>query len=244
LIGGGDPAPKLQFEVIDTGIGIEREHLAEIFKPFTQAFAANGGKYGGTGLGLTICKYLVEELGGEIRVESRPGTGSTFTVAVSAGPMRDLPPPSLADSTEIAAETPARTANLSAQPSLSSRRILVAEDSPDNQRLIQMILVKAGAEVTMVADGRAGLEEALTAWRRGQPFDTILTDIQMPVVDGYGFVEQMRGHGYRGPMIALTANAMVGEREKCLTVGCDDYLSKPIDRVQLLSLLARYSNRP
>ncbi len=227
------PSPLLHFEVIDTGIGIDPDQTEEIFLPFTQARTAGGDRYPGTGLGLTICKYLVEELGGRIDVESRPGHGSTFRFAVATRP------PDASPAGEVRRPAAGRRAapEASAAPPCGPLRVLVAEDSPDNQRLIRLILQKAGADVSLVPDGRTALHAALAAWREGRPFDVVLTDIQMPGIDGYALTERLRAEGYRGRIIALTANVMRGEREKCLAAGFDDYLSKPIDRAELLRLV-------
>lgn len=241
LLGADGPVPMLQFEVIDTGMGIERDQLAEIFKPFTQTLATRGSEYGGTGLGLTICKYLAEELGGQIQVESRPGRGSTFRVTVATGSLSGPRPQAQREPAAARPEAASPGGESTGQASLLSNRILLAEDAPDNQRLIGLILTTAGAQVTIVGDGRTALEEALAAWRHHEPFDVILTDIQMPVLNGYDLAGRLREQGYGGPIIALTANAMVGEHQKCLAAGCDDYLSKPIDRARLLSLVAQYA---
>ncbi|MBN2021606.1 MAG: response regulator [Pirellulales bacterium] len=239
LLGAGGPAPLLQFQVIDTGIGIKPDQIAEIFKPFTQALAADGGKYEGAGLGLTICKYLAEELGGQIQVESQLGVGSAFRVTVAAGAPRDAAAPDNAG-----AKRPDDSSLPNAPPPrqcLASKRVLLAEDAPDNQRLIRFILEKAGATVTIANDGRAALELATNAWRAGEPFDVILTDIQMPHMDGYQLTASLRSQGYPGALVAVTANAMAGEHQKCLAAGCDDYLSKPIDRTKLVSLVAHHA---
>ncbi|MBN1911086.1 MAG: response regulator [Pirellulales bacterium] len=244
LLGANGPAPVLQFEVSDTGIGIAPEQLNDIFKPFKQAMAENAGKYEGVGLGLTICQYLAEELGGHIQAKSELGKGSTFQVTVATG---SLEQGKSSEKDDIASGGPGSFCRVDAgsiQERLQGKRILLAEDAPDNQRLIRFILEKAGAIVTIVGDGRAGVETALEAWKKGEAFDTILTDIQMPHVDGYELTKQLRAAQYTAPIVALTANAMAGERQKCLAAGCDDYLSKPIDRAQLLSLVARYTNGP
>lgn len=229
----GDPrAALLQFEVVDTGIGIECAEQGEIFKPFVQSAKTRSCVYGGAGLGLTICKYLAEELGGTIGLESQPGRGSTFRVVVAAETAPSLELTNEADSLHGGA-----VAAREAGPN-SPRRILLAEDCVDNQRLIRVILEKSGSEVTVVDNGQKALQTALEAWHAERPFDVVLTDIQMPLLNGYELTERLRASGYDGRIVALTAHAMAGERERCLAAGCDSYLTKPIDRAELLAEVA------
>jgi CheY-like chemotaxis protein len=127
-------------------------------------------------------------------------------------------------------------------PSLPpSCRVLLAEDGYDNQVLIKTFLVKAGATVTIVADGRLAVEEAMGAAAKGKPYDVVLMDMQMPVLDGYSATSKLRLLGYTRPIVALTAHAMVGDRERCEGAGCDDYLTKPVNRVQLTATVARFA---
>ena len=119
-------------------------------------------------------------------------------------------------------------------------RILLAEDGPDNQRLIAFLLRKAGAEVTVAENGQAAHDEATAACERGEAFDLILMDIQMPEMDGYEATRALRAAGYRGPIVALTAHAMEGDEAKCRAAGCDGYLTKPIDRATFLPAVAGY----
>jgi len=234
---GGGPASAIQFEIRDTGVGIAPKQLSEIFKPFTQAVSADGRKHDGAGLGLTICKYLAEEMGGQIQVESQPGVGSTFRITVATGASSASSPENQTGSAPHESPAPDRAG---ASPKrLEGRRILLAEDAPDNQRLIRFILEKAGAEVAIAENGRVAFDQVTKAEQEGNPFDAILTDIQMPIMDGYELTQALRSGHYTGPIIAVTANAMAGEDQRCLTAGCNDYVSKPIDRARLLGVVER-----
>ncbi len=232
-------APRLEFDVIDTGLGMTPEQRDRLFRPFSQADASTTRMFGGTGLGLTISKRLAEMLGGDVSiVESAPGVGTRFRLTIVTGALDGVPmvvpgrQDGAEDSRPLAAkpEMPAH--------SLAGWRILLAEDGPDNQRLISFVLTKAGAEVEVVANGRLAVAAALQAVEDGQPFHVILMDMQMPVLDGYGAAALLRAKGYRGPIIALTAHAMAGERDKCLAAGCDDYATKPIERAKLIAIIA------
>jgi len=128
-----------------------------------------------------------------------------------------------------------------APDALAGQRILLVEDGPDNRRLVSFILKKSGASVATAENGKVGLEMALEAKFSGQPFDVILMDMQMPIMDGYTATANLREQKYHLPVIALTAHAMADDRAKCLAAGCDDYLTKPIDRSQLVSLVRRYA---
>jgi PAS domain S-box-containing protein len=237
--------PSIEFQVVDTGIGIAPEHLERIFEPFSQGDSSTTRRFGGTGLGLAICRRLAKLLGGDVTAESQPGRGSRLTLTIASGPLDGVPWVAPAAATTVpAAVSPSSAAlpqpsDVSAGPRLSGR-ILLAEDGPDNQRLVGLILRKAGAEVVMADDGKAALVLAIGAQNEGAPFDLILMDMQMPVLDGYEATAELRRFGYRGPIVALTAHAMLEDRQKCLDAGCDDYLSKPIHRDRVLELAARF----
>jgi CheY-like chemotaxis protein len=178
---------------------------------------------------------LANLLGGDIQVSSVFGKGSTFIFQLPAGVLQDVP---MIDHLHSEAELhqgglPGNTADYHL-----TARVLLAEDGPDNQRLISLILRKAGADVVTVDHGKAAVEAALNAWHDNQPFDVILMDMHMPILDGYGAVRRLRQAGYSFPIFALTAEAMQEDRRKCLAAGCDDYASKPIQRDALLSLVA------
>jgi signal transduction histidine kinase/CheY-like chemotaxis protein len=224
-------AGELTISVRDTGIGMSVANLEALFQPFRQADSSTTRRFGGTGLGLAISRRLARRLGGDVTVDSTLGTGSIFrltlTAAATSGP------------TGEAALLEHRVAPLPDQ-GLADCRVLLAEDGPDNQRLITLVLERAGARVTLAATGEDAARLAHYAWERDQPYDVILMDMQMPLLDGYGATRLLRAQGYPGPIIALTANAMSGDRETCLAAGCDDYATKPIDRPQLLATVRRW----
>lgn len=231
--------PFLRFDVIDTGIGISRDQIEKIFTPFEQADTSTSRRFGGTGLGLTISKRLASLLGGDlVLTESTPGKGSTFTlkIAVEIPKTNECIDPIVLQPKE---KTPAK---LPSEKIRLDCRVLLAEDGLDNQRLISVILKQAGAEVTVAENGMVAFEKAVQAEQEGNPFDVILMDMQMPVMDGYEATRKLRLLAYSRPIIALTAHAMSGDRSKCTAAGCDDYLTKPIEKQSFLSLVAKYGS--
>ncbi len=232
----GEQGKTLYLRVTDCGEGMTGEQVARLFTPYTQAESSTPRRHGGTGLGLSISRRLARLLGGDITVTSTPGVGSTFTATVATGPLDGVAmmhtPPS---KEELAREKEKRAT----EPALDGR-ILLAEDGPDNRKLISRLLRRAGAEVSTAENGRVAYRRAIRAMRADEPFDLILMDMQMPELDGYGATQKLRENGYTGPVIAITAHAMVGDREKCLQAGCDDFLTKPIDRIKLQTLAADY----
>ena len=230
--------PRLRFDVTDTGISMNEEQVGKLFQPFSQVDNSSTRKFGGAGLGLAISKHLAKALGGNIEVHSTPGKGSTFSVTIDPGPLDGIR--MVRGAREAVVQPPSTAAPAGAGKTTLHGRIFLAEDGLDNQRLISLFLKKAGAKVTAVENGRAAIEAALAAREASKPFDVILMDMQMPVMDGYEATRQLRSRGYRGTIIALTASAMNSDRLKCLEAGCDDYLSKPFERHDLLQIVARH----
>ena len=229
LVASGDE-PKLRFDIIDTGIGLLEEQISRLFQPFSQADTSTNRQFGGTGLGLAISKRLANMLSGDIAVTSVLGKGSTFSLTIATGKLDKRPsgnhsPPSL---------------QTAVPQSRLDGRILLAEDGPDNQRLIVHILRRAGAEVAVAENGQVAVDLALAAQQAGNPFDVVLMDIQMPLMDGFEATRRLRNAGCLTPIIALTAHAMAGYRQRCLDAGCNDYTTKPIDRAVLLECVAKY----
>jgi len=213
----------LQFEVEDTGIGISEEGLAKLFEDFSQVDSSTARKYGGTGLGLSICRRLVRLMGGDIWCRSEAGAGSTFcfTVRLQEG---------------AGVQDEAESAWVGERPQ-ASLRILLAEDNPTNQLLARTILEKLGHRVNTVGNGR----EAIQALR-AVPYDLVLMDVQMPVLDGIDatkIIRAMGGETAGVPIIALTANAMKGDRERYLSAGMNDYVAKPMDMTRLVEAMTR-----
>jgi CheY-like chemotaxis protein len=232
------PNPHIGFEIVDTGVGMTPEQRTAIFRPFSQADTSMTRRFGGTGLGLTISRRLAQMLGGDIFCESQPGKGSSFLVVVETGLLAGIR--ILAATDEAVRAKAEHPSNVETAKTRLSGRVLLAEDGPDNQRLIAFLLRQRGATVEVAENGRIAVEKTLQARDAGRPFGCVLMDMQMPVLDGYGATRQLRQSGYRLPIIALTAHAMHGDRERCLEAGCDDYLAKPLDRAELFRQMARY----
>ncbi|WP_158265173.1 response regulator [Blastopirellula marina] len=237
LIDIGSETPHLEFEVIDSGIGMSDEEMQRVFLPFEQANTSMSRKYGGTGLGLSISIRLTELLGGSLRCESNPGHGSVFRFTIGTGDLASVKISNCADDMNW---VPTSGSSVPSSPLAVAGRILLVEDGPDNQRLLRLILEKAGADVTIASDGRDGVDLVLTARSQGVPFDMILMDMQMPVMDGYQATHKLRNEGVRTPILALTAHAMSGDRQRCLDAGADEYLTKPVNRTLLLETIAGF----
>jgi PAS domain S-box-containing protein len=227
---------RIQFDVADTGVGMNEKQMGRLFQAFTQADESTTRKFGGTGLGLVISKRLAVLLGGDITVESTPMVGSIFKCFIEAGDLDGVEMITNANEGLLEAQEPQAVSGRRAIR--LSGRVLLAEDGPDNQLLLSLHLREAGADVTVAENGRMAVNLA-----KSQPFDLILMDMQMPELDGYGATKELRRLNFKLPIIALTAHAMEGDREKCMAAGCTDYLSKPVERDDLLQLLNKYLAR-
>jgi signal transduction histidine kinase/CheY-like chemotaxis protein len=245
LVDAESETPRLRFSVSDTGIGLSPEARDKIFEAFSQADASTTRKFGGTGLGLTISRRLAELLGGEISVESIENRGSTFSLTIDAGDREELRLIDPGKGSSFAKTDDDDPSTLKFLQKIREQgphsRILLVEDGPDNQRLITFTLKKCGFEVSVAENGLQGVEQALAARDSGAPFDVILMDMQMPVLDGYEATRKLREAEYTGAIIALTAHAMKGDREKCLAAGCDDFATKPINRRELAEKILAHS---
>ncbi len=226
---------RLQFEIIDTGIGISPDQMERLFKPFSQGDASVSRNFGGTGLGLIISQRLAEMLDGSITVTSTKGLGSTFSVSIATGEIACL---DLVDYASLHIET--NTSSSTEQNALTTLacHVLVVDDRRDIRFLSRHILTAAGATVDECHDGLVAVEHVSACLKKGSVPDIILLDMQMPNLDGYATAQRLRSLGYTRPIVALTADAMQGDMVKCLEAGCNDYLSKPIDKAFLLRKVA------
>ena len=233
---GEDPEPVLEVDVIDTGIGMTEEQVSRVFGAFVQADSSITRRYGGTGLGLHLARALAQAMGGDLEVRSAPGEGSTFRLRVAAplvpGATRLWEPQHIA--AHRREEEP--EAHGQERP-LDGMRVLVAEDVPTNRLVLTRLLTKLGAEVVAAQDGREALEAALEARDGGVPFDVVLMDLQMPVLDGMTATVELRRRGYQGRVLALTASAHSGDRAACIANGFDGFASKPVRRAALLAAI-------
>jgi len=219
--GGGST---LRVEVEDSGPGIVAGTLARLFKPFTQADESTTRRFGGSGLGLSICRELATLMGGEVGVDSRDGVGSLFWAEVQ------LP----------SAAAPANDPQRTGDDTLAGARVLLVEDNPVNMMIAAAMLERWGVEVDQAADGVAAQEAVASAAAVGRPHDLVLMDVQMPVMSGYEATRALRTAGYDRPIVALTAAALVTERDAALAAGMNDFLTKPIDMDRLRAALLRW----
>jgi signal transduction histidine kinase/ActR/RegA family two-component response regulator len=215
---------EVKVSVSDTGIGMTREVQAQLFSAFTQADSATNRKFGGTGLGLAISRKLARMMGGDLTVESEKGVGSTFHFTLRA-----------AHAEPEASAQALKPATVAPSSGLRGRRLLLTDDNAINRQVIKLFLAPLGFEIREAANGQEALD-LLAA----EPFDIVLLDVHMPVMDGKVAIEKIRnsGQAWSGiPVIALTADAMAGDREKFLALGMTDYVSKPVDQRELIAKL-------
>lgn len=236
---------KLVFRVTDTGIGMtpeQRDAIAK-FAAFQQADTSTSRKFGGTGLGLHISSALTHMLGGCLEVESIQGEGTTFVATIQAEHPEDVgmwSPDDLHSRSALEAAKLGERQKRQVDQVLKGVKIFLAEDGPDNQRLLRHHLEKSGANVTIFGNGQLVVDAINLASEAELP-NLVLMDMQMPELDGYQATRLLRRQGFSLPIIALTAHAMEGDRQKCLEVGCDDYVSKPINRSHLVETCKKYS---
>jgi PAS domain S-box-containing protein len=247
LVGPGDldagsgPVRELNFTVVDTGVGIDPAHVDRLFEPFTQEHAGVHRRFGGTGLGLAICRRIVDGMDGAIRVESRPGAGSRFivTLPLEVAPAGAIPE---LDGSSAAPSVPSLVdANPTPDGEVARVRVLLVEDDPLNELIAVELLSQVGPPPEVARDAERALELL-----RGRPFDLVLTDIELPGMDGEELVRTLDHEiepAERPWMVAFTANALPGDRERLLDAGFDGYLSKPVSREGLIEALQAAASR-
>ena len=219
------------FKVEDSGIGIPEDKLKLIFSSFSQADGSTSRKYGGTGLGLSITSNLVELMKGEITVESKLNEGSVFAIKIPTTVIEDTSQKMVAD------ERYEEDNNVQSSSGVfRGKKILVVEDNLANQELIETYLKPTGAKFVIVDNGLEGIK----VWLDDDSFDIILMDMQMPVMNGYDATEQLRSAKCEVPILALTANAMQGDSDKCIRAGCDCHIPKPLDQGYLINVIKKY----
>ena len=242
----------LKISVIDTGVGISPAHLRELFKPFTQSDSSIPQRNRGAGLGLSIAKRLATLMDGTISVESVLGHGSTFSLLLNVYESKEetrVPinrDPSQRRGSQLLSGLDIRMPPKPETPSSDKRqplrnvRLLVVEDMVVNQVIMSTLLREAGAQVELADNGAMGVQRVMQDMDNGLVFDVILMDMQMPVMDGYEATAFLRRHGYNRAIVAVTAHALSGDREKTLKAGCNDYIAKPIDNRTLIEIVQKY----
>ncbi len=224
------PAELLAFDVTDTGIGISPEQIERIFDPFSQADSSITRRFGGTGLGLSISRQIAQKMGGNITVKSELNVGSTFTIVIDPGCLEGISRVAF-DARESGVRVVTQASET--QIRFHNQHVLVVDDGDSNRDLAALVLRRAGVTVSLAEHGQIALQMASET-----NYDAILMDMQMPVLDGFSTTRELRQRGYRGPIVALTANVMHDDEVKCRNAGCDAFLGKPISVSRLLKTLA------
>lgn len=230
----------LKISVTDTGIGIEPDAMERLFKPFSRGDESMTVSHGGTGLGLVLARHITDALSLHIEVHSEPGIGSTFTVHAPLD--TDSLSRGWREKMTGDADDTIRIIKRSSQSVEQSCRILVAEDDPAIQRLLNLVFKQAGFRCDMTANGHDACAAFMSAVKRDEPYDIVFMDMQMPEMDGYEATRMLRRSGFNTPVIACTAHAMPGDRDRCLDAGCTDYVSKPVQREVLCDMIEKHLN--
>ena len=231
---GTDSRVRIRFSIIDSGVGIDEDGVAKLFNPFSRVKGAGMREIEGSGLGLSIAKRLAERMGGGIEVSTEVGIGSVFTMVIDVEQVGTSQVPSDAVVPMVVdPDVPEQEL-----PSLDGVLALVVDDNPHNQEIQRFFLEEAGATVEVVESGQKAVQRIVS----GVAPDVVLLDMQMPDMDGFAVAGKLRELGVGTPLVAVTAYAMVGDREKCLAAGCDAYLSKPVRRSELVNMVARHAN--
>jgi CheY-like chemotaxis protein len=223
-----EPSPEsgelLYIWVRDTGIGLSEEEQRKLFQPFVQADDSITRKYGGTGLGLVLARRLAQLLGGDVRIHrSAPQNGTDMLVIIATGDAHE---------DEALISTPVYRCGLNPEQKLRGRSLLIVEDAPDIRELLRHFLLQHGALVETASSG----QDALVCMER-KTFDGVLMDLQMPVLDGMQTMKALRASGFQGVVMAVTAHALQGEREKCLQAGFDEFVTKPLQFPEVIEII-------
>ena len=233
----GNATSRLVFELTDTGIGMSERQLGRLFQAFMQGDPSVARKFGGTGLGLAISQRLAEMLGGKVSVESESGKGSTFTFYVSTGSLKNI---QMVDGPTLKIVDLADHESLPIKKVRLRGKILVVDDRREICLIAQHFISAAGGTVETGENGQQAIDLIVAAESKGEPFDLLVLDMQMPVLDGYEATRRLRSNNYDKPIIALTAHAMEGDRTKCLEAGCTEYFAKPLVEATFIALLSQY----
>jgi signal transduction histidine kinase/ActR/RegA family two-component response regulator len=233
-----DQQPSLTFRIVDTGIGINHDQIPRIFDPFQRIETGLDRKHPGAGLGLSLARAIAQQLGGDITIESAPGAGCFVSVSINPGDYI------MNENTTQHDEPIPVPSNPIDRTILESKRVLIVEDAEDNQRLLSHHLTKAGCTVQLANNGQAGIDRINEAIESDTPFDLILMDMQMPILDGFEAAAKLREDGITTPIVGVTAFISNDDRTRCLQAGCDAYLAKPVDQSDLLDTCSEQLRKP